>query len=269
MRSIGQLMNLQGRTALVTGAAGHLGGAICAALVEAGAQVALADREQNALNVAADALLKDFPDARLSTHVVDLAEEQGTRKLPGAAHSAMGSLEILVNCAAFVGTSNLQGWGVPFEQQGSAAWRQALEVNVTAAFELAQECLPFFRQSKAKASIINVASIYGLLGPDWALYEGTNMANPAGYGASKGALIQLTRYLATTLGPEIRVNSISPGGVARHQDPKFVARYESRTPLGRMAVEEDFKGAALFLASDLSAYVTGQDIAVDGGWSAW
>jgi NAD(P)-dependent dehydrogenase (short-subunit alcohol dehydrogenase family) len=269
MRSIAQLMSLSGRSALVTGGAGHLGRAISEALLEAGANVALADRSPEMLKLAAESLTRDFPNAKISAHVVDLAEEAATRSLPGMAHSALGSLEILVNCAAFVGTSELKGWGVPFAQQATVAWRQALEVNVTAAFELTQECLPFFAQSEVKASIINVASIYGLLGPDWALYEGTQMANPAGYGASKGALIQLTRYLATTLGPEIRVNSISPGGVARNQDPKFVGRYEARTPLRRMAIEEDFKGAALYLASDLSSYVTGQDIAVDGGWSAW
>ena len=95
------------------------------------------------------------------------------------------------------------------------------------------------------------------------------MANPAGYGASKGGLIQFTRWLATTLGPEVRVNAISPGGIARGQASSFVERYVARTPLGRMAKEEDFRGAIAYLSSDLSAYVTGQVLAVDGGWGAW
>lgn len=269
MRSIHDLMNLKGRSALITGGAGHIGRAITLALAQAGAKVAIADRHPQALADAAEQLRAAVPGAQVSCHTVNLADEAATRALPAQAAQACGSLEVLVNCAAFVGTSELKGWGVPFEKQGTDAWRQALEVNVTAAFELVQECLPLFRASTHKASVINVASIYGLLGPDWKLYEGTQMANPAGYGASKGALIQLTRYLATTLGPDVRVNSISPGGVARNQDPLFVNRYEARTPLARMAVEEDFMGAALYLASDLSAYVTGQDIAVDGGWSAW
>ena len=102
------------------------------------------------------------------------------------------------------------------------------------------------------------------------LYDDTAMGNPAAYGASKGGLIQLTRYLATVLGPDnIRVNCISPGGIARGQDEKFVARYEARTPLKRMGTEEDMKGTILYLASDLSAYVTGQNLLVDGGWTAW
>jgi NAD(P)-dependent dehydrogenase (short-subunit alcohol dehydrogenase family) len=118
-------------------------------------------------------------------------------------------------------------------------------------------------------SIINIASIYGQWGPDWSLYQGTAMANPAAYGASKGALIQFTRWLSTTLGPDVRANVISPGGVARGQPGSFVERYSARTPLRRMATEEDFRGAVAYLASDLSDYVTGQVLAVDGGWGAW
>jgi NAD(P)-dependent dehydrogenase (short-subunit alcohol dehydrogenase family) len=101
------------------------------------------------------------------------------------------------------------------------------------------------------------------------LYEGTAMGNPAAYAASKGGLLQLTRWLATTVAPQVRVNSISPGGVWRNQPESFVERYKARTPLARMATEDDFRGAIAFLASDLSGYVTGQDLAVDGGWGVW
>jgi NAD(P)-dependent dehydrogenase (short-subunit alcohol dehydrogenase family) len=122
------------------------------------------------------------------------------------------------------------------------------------------------KKSKA-GSIINIASIYGAYAPDYSLYEGTSMGNPAGYSASKGGLIQLTRWLSTTVAPDICVNSISPGGIWRKQPEKFVKRYERRTPLARMATEEDFKGVIAYLISDMSAYVTGQNIVVDGGWS--
>jgi NAD(P)-dependent dehydrogenase (short-subunit alcohol dehydrogenase family) len=101
------------------------------------------------------------------------------------------------------------------------------------------------------------------------LYADTTMANPAGYGASKGGLLQLTRYLATVLAPEVRVNAISPGGIWRNQPDIFRERYENRTPLQRMGTEEDLKGVVMFLSSDLSAYVTGQNLVVDGGWTAW
>jgi len=127
---------------------------------------------------------------------------------------------------------------------------------------------PLLRSNEG-ANIINIASIYGEYGPDWRLYEGTDMSNPAAYGASKGGLIQFTRWLATTIGPHVRVNAISPGGIFRNQPKKFVSRYESKTPLARMATEDDFSGAVAYLASDLSKYVTGQILSVDGGWGVW
>jgi NAD(P)-dependent dehydrogenase (short-subunit alcohol dehydrogenase family) len=167
-----------------------------------------------------------------------------------------------------VGTSDLPGWGVPFEEQSIETWRRALEVNLTAVFDLCQGLYPLLRKSTG-ASIVNIASIYGMYGPDWRLYEGTSLSNPSAYGASKGGLIQLTRWLATTIAPEVRVNAISPGGVSRHQPEEFVKRYESKVPLGRMATEEDFCGAIAYLVSDLSKYVTGQILSVDGGWGTW
>jgi NAD(P)-dependent dehydrogenase (short-subunit alcohol dehydrogenase family) len=119
------------------------------------------------------------------------------------------------------------------------------------------------------ANIINIASIYGSYGPDWSLYKDTEMGNPAAYAATKGGLIQFTRWLATTIAPTIRVNAISPGGVSRNQPKSFQKRYKSRTPLARMASNQDFKGAMSFLASDLSSYVTGHILEVNGGWGTW
>ena len=143
-----------------------------------------------------------------------------------------------------------------------------MQVNLTSAFELSQQAAPHLG-SGGHGSIIFISSIYGMVGPNNALYEGTTMGNPAAYGASKAGLLQLARYLATTLAPAVRVNAITPGGVWRNQAPEFVDRYVARTPLGRMAREEDFMGAVAFLASDLSSYVTGQNLVVDGGWTTW
>lgn len=174
----------------------------------------------------------------------------------------------MLNNAAFVGTSGLTGWAEPFENQTVETWRRALEVNLTSVFHLSQLFTPALRRAEGSA-IINIASIYGEHGPDWSLYDDTAMSNPAAYGASKGGLIQLTRWLSTTLAPDVRVNAISPGGVARGQPAVFADRYTDRTPLKRMAVEDDFRGAAAYLASDLSSYVTGHVLRVDGGWGAW
>jgi NAD(P)-dependent dehydrogenase (short-subunit alcohol dehydrogenase family) len=199
----------------------------------------------------------------------DLEEEGQVRALPEiASQFGKGRLDIVVNCAAFVGDSSFPGWAVPFEQQSTEAWRRALEVNLTSAFALIQSALPYLQRSP-NASIVNIGSIYGVGGPDLRLYEGTNIGNPAAYAASKGGLVQLTRWLATTLAPKVRVNCVSPGGLYRgHTDP-FLTRYLDRVPLGRMGTEADVVGAVVFLAGDLAAYITGQNLMVDGGWTAW
>jgi len=264
VRTLSQLMNLGGRVALITGGAGHIGRAMAAALAELGAAVALVDIDRVAAERAAAEI-----DGQVRAFAVDLADEAAVAALPSKVADCLGGLDILVNNAAFVGASGLAGWVTPFAEQSAATWRLALEVNLTAAFALTQAATPLLAAS-GHGSVINVASIYGVLGPDMGLYEGTSMGNPAAYAASKGGLIQLTRWLSTVLGAQgIRVNAISPGGVARGQPDSFRDRYILRTPLKRMAVEEDFKGVAAWLASDLSAYVTGQNIMVDGGWTAW
>ncbi|MCB1178613.1 MAG: SDR family oxidoreductase, partial [Leptospiraceae bacterium] len=168
----------------------------------------------------------------------------------------------------YVGTSNLKGWSVPFEEQSRDTWRDTLEVNLTAPFIMIQAFTKILRESK-NSSVINIGSIRGMLGVDMKLYEGTKMGSSIAYSASKGGLLQMTRYLATVLAPDIRVNSISLGGIARNQNELFTKRYIDSTPLGRMGKEEDTKGAAVYLASDLSEYVTGHNLVLDGGWVSW
>lgn len=260
-------MDLSGRVAVVTGGAGNIGNACCHALAECGADVAVVDIAAQQAEDASSNII-GMHKRKSASFVVDMECEEMVRNLPDQVVKELGGLDILVNCAAFVGTSELTGWSVPFPNQESVAWRSALEVNLTACFELAQASLPYLKKS-GKGSIINFASIYGIVGPDWGMYEGTSMGNPAAYAASKGGLIQLTRWLSTTLAPDIRANVISPGGVWRNQPKEFVKRYEKRTPKGRMGKEEDMIGAVLYLASDLSEYVTGQNITVDGGFSVW
>jgi NAD(P)-dependent dehydrogenase (short-subunit alcohol dehydrogenase family) len=179
-----------------------------------------------------------------------------------------GRLDIVIHSAAYGGDTKFPGWAVPFDEQTTEAWERALRVNLTSAFALAQAARQPLTDS-GHGSIVLISSIYGLVGPDMSLYEGTSMANPAGYGASKGGLLQLMRHLSTVLAPHVRVNAISPGGVWRQQPEAFHNRYRARTPLGRMATEEDLKGAAAYLASDLSSYVTGDNFVVVGGWTTW
>jgi NAD(P)-dependent dehydrogenase (short-subunit alcohol dehydrogenase family) len=265
--TIKELSNLKGRRALITGATGGLGRVMADTLAELGADLVLVDRPGSGFDSLSASLTERWR-IKVECQVCDLEQQAQRTDLMNSLKISGQRLNILINNAAFVGTSDLQGWAVPFEQQTIETWRRALEVNLTAIFDLCQGLTPLLKAAEG-ASIINIASIYGNYGPDWSLYEGTNMCNPAAYGASKGGLIQLTRWFATTIAPRIRVNTISPGGVFRNQHEVFVQRYKAKTPLGRMATEDDFRGAIAYLASDLSKYVTGHNLAVDGGWGVW
>ena len=261
------MRDLSGRVALVTGGVGHLGRTIGDTLAECGASVVVLDLSRQACDEEAMRLASVYGIKTMGL-AIDLEDPTAIRSVPGAIGAKLGRLDVLVNNAALVGTSGLAGWNVPFSEQSVESFSRALAVNVTAAFALTQVCAPLLARS-GRGSIVNVLSIYALVGPDNHLYEGLDMHNPAGYAASKGALLQLTRWLATTLAPAIRVNAITPGGIRRSQEEPFISRYLERTPLRRMATEEDFKGAFAFLASGMSDYVTGQNLIVDGGWTAW
>ncbi len=267
MKSLKTLMDLNGRVALITGGAGHLGAAMCESLAELGASLVIVDIMESSCNQLSQALKETYQIDVLPL-VMDLSDEQALLDLPKKVLSQFGKLDILVNNAALVGSNDLKGWAVPFDQQSADTWRLALEVNLTVPFILVQAFADALRTSK-HGSVINIGSIYGVVGPDPALYEGTNMGNPSAYAASKGGLIQFTRWLATSLAPDIRVNAISPGGVWRNQPDSFTQKYIEKTPLKRMTTEEDIKGAVAYLASDLSAYVTGQHLLLDGGWTSW
>ena len=196
----------------------------------------------------------------------DLEFEHERSRVISTIREAGGPLNVLINNAALVGTSDLRGWVVPFREQSLSTWRRALEVNLTAAFHLTQGLVPLMEKTK-DASVVNIGSTHGVMAPDWELYEGTEMGNPAAYSVSKAGLIHLTKWLATTLAPAIRVNCVSPGGISRNQPEPFVRRYSSRTPLGKMASENEVASAVCFLAFPQASYITGQNLVVDGGYT--
>ncbi len=267
MTTTKELSNLRNRRALITGATGHLGKVIAETLAELGADLILVDLPGSGIDILCNQLIDKWR-IKVDYFICDLEIQEQRIDLLSKLKKSSKNLNILINNAALVGTSDLAGWTVPFEDQSVNTWRRALEVNLTAVFELCQGLVPLLKKSEG-SNIINISSIYGLLGPDWSLYENTNMGNSAAYAASKSGLIGLTRWLATTLSPRVRVNAIVPGGIFRNQPDEFIKKYSSRTPLGRMATEDDFRGIIQFLVSDLSGYVTGQVISVDGGFSAW
>lgn len=268
MRPVSALMDLSGRKALVTGAAGHIGFAVAQTLVELGADLTVLDLDEAACEERVATLSRPERNSGLFSVPCDLNNEGETRAAIQKSIRLMGGLDILVHCAAYVGTTEAPGWAVPFEEQTVDAWDTAMRVNLTSAFIMVQEGRAALASS-GHGSVIFFGSIYGMVGNDMRLYVDTNMESPAAYPASKGGIIQLARYLATFLAPKIRVNTISPGGVWRDQLEAFHERYVYRTPMRRMATEEDLIGAVAYLASDLSAYVTGHNLAVDGGWTAW
>jgi NAD(P)-dependent dehydrogenase (short-subunit alcohol dehydrogenase family) len=267
MRKISDMISMEGRVAAITGGCGHIGVAMAHALAEQGCALMLIDRNDVQLEATAAALRARWP-VEVATAMLDLESEQQRTTIPGLIEQRFGRLDVLINNAGFVGDSKLQGWVAPFEEQSIETWRRAMEVNVTAAFHLSQQLAPLLRVH-GHGAILNVGSIYGVVGPDMSLYDGTQMGNPAAYAVSKGGLVQLTRWLSAVMAPQVRVNCMSPGGVARNQPAAFADKYIARTPLKRMGTEEDFMGAVVYLCSDLSAWVTGENLQVDGGWTVW
>ena len=255
---------LEGCTALVTGAAGHLGSAMVSALAEAGAALYLNGRSPGPLEAQRDRLRAEGCQAEiLLFDVMDRAKRTD-------ALARIARLDVLVN-NAYSGRAGTIAMATPDD------FAKAFESGVTAAFEFTRESLPALKEAvraKGGASVINIASMYGHVSPDPRLYGESGLNSAPWYGAAKGGLIQLTRYMACHLAPErIRVNAIAPGPFPRTEinaeKSDFIQRLEQKVPMGRIGTPEEIAGPLLFLASDASSYITGINLPVDGGWTAW
>jgi len=266
MKTERNLFDLEGRVALVAGACGNIGRALCRGLAAYGADIVVADLNPDDCNALTHDLSSSF-SGRYVSAPGDCATEEGVQFIMSACDT-LGPFQVVVHCIGLISSVQMEGYAVPFEKQTLAGWEKGLRANLTSAFILAKHIHGRLDKS-GKASVIFFSSIYGSLGPEWSLYESDATGNPLVYGASKGGLQQLMRYLATLWAPAIRVNCVSPGGVYQEQSKEFIRRYEQRTPMKRMATTADIVGPVIFLASDAARYVTGQNILVDGGWSAW
>jgi len=265
--------DLRGRTAVVTGGAGILGKKICAGLASFGADVAVVDLDGKAARALARALTEQYGISSVGI-ACDVSVPDEVRAMVETVVERFGEIHILHNNAASK-SSDLDAFFAPFEEYSLDQWRQVMSVNIDGMFLVAQAVgKQMIRQGKG-GSIIQTASIYGLVAPDQRIYEGSHymgrpINTPAVYSASKAAVIGLTKYLATYWANHgIRVNALTPGGMESGQNETFQANYSSRVPLGRMGQPDELVGAVVYLASDASSYVTGQNIVVDGGWTVW
>jgi NAD(P)-dependent dehydrogenase (short-subunit alcohol dehydrogenase family) len=257
---------------VITGAAGILGREFCKGYLDAGANIAAFDLDREALESAAHAFGGEACD-RILPVACDITDPASVESAVGQVVTRFGAVDVLHNNAASK-SRDLRAFFEPFESYALDTWREVMSVNIDGMFLMAQRVGQEMRRAGG-GSVVQTASIYGLVGPNNRIYEGSHylggaINTPAVYAASKAAVIGLTRYLATYWGSTgIRVNCLVPGGVESGQNEEFSRRYSEHVPLGRMARASEMVPAAVFLASDASSYVTGQILAVDGGWTAW
>lgn len=265
--------SLADKVVVVTGALGLLGREHCAALSEAGARIVLADVNADGLSAFAERLRRDGASDTLAVPV-DVTKPDEVEHLRDLTLASFGALDVLVNNAAIDDKFGSDAADESrFENYSIERFRRQLDVNVTGVFLCCQR-LGRVMAERGRGSIINIASTYALVAPNQDLYQREDHTQAfwkgAAYPASKGAVLQLTRFLAAYWGGRgVRVNALCPGGVEAGQDAYFRARYAERTPLKRMAAPGDYRGALLFLASDASAYMTGASLVVDGGFTIW
>ena len=266
-----ELFNLNNKICVVTGGAGILGEKFSYTLSKFGATVIIVDKNANQCKNLASKISKETGNFVIGKKV-DLSSEKSIEKFSSYLKETFGNVDVLVNNAA----KKPSGFFKNLDNYDLKTWNEVLSINLNSIFLMCKHLEPLLIKNKS-ASIINISSIYGFLGPDQSIYKGSwyedlggEINTPLIYSATKGAVISMTKYLATYWGDKgIRVNTISPGGVKSGQNTTFENKYKKKVPLKRMANKSDLVGALIFLASDSSSYVTGQNMIIDGGLSTW
>lgn len=257
------VFDIRGRIVVVTGGLGMLGKVFCRALRDRGARVAILDR--GSAPAETDQIVLDVDVTKREAIVDALRTIEQTWGVPHA----------LINAAAIDAPPNAPASeNGPFESYPTESFERIMDVNVKGVM-LCCQVIGARMAEEGRGSITNISSIYGMVSPDQRIYEyrraqGDTFFKPITYSVSKSALFNMTRYLATYWGARgVRVNTLTLGGVFNNQDPRFVAQYTAKVPLGRMAAATDYEGAVVFLISDASSYMTGANVVLDGGWTAW
>lgn len=266
--------DLTGRTAIVTGGGGILGQGFCEVLAAHGANVAVFDVNEGSAHKTVAAIAASAPTVKAIAVACDVSSDVSVAGAVARVVAELGGIDILHNNAASK-SANLADFFTPFEDYKIEVWREIMGVNIDGMFLMAQAVGKQMLAQGRGGSIIQTASIYGVVAPDQRIYEGSHYLNraintPAVYAASKAAVIGLSRYLASYWGAHgIRVNTLTPGGVESGQNDVFSKKYSARVPMARMARADEMQSALLFLASDASSYMTGQNLVIDGGLTCW
>lgn len=255
--------SLHEKTAVVTGGAGLIGKPVVTGLAQADAKVYIADIDEKAGNE----IEKTLHDKGLSGEWIrlDITDISSIKSCIKTVIEREKKIDIWVNCA-YPRTTD---WSTKFEEIKYESWKKNVDMHLNGYFLCCQQIAEQMKKQK-KGSIINLGSIYGIVGPDFSIYTGSNTTMPAAYAAIKGGIINFTRYLATYYAKDgIRVNAVCPGGIYDNQPAVFVKKYAEKTPMGRMGSPEEIAGPVIFLASESSSYITGHILMVDGGWTVW
>jgi NAD(P)-dependent dehydrogenase (short-subunit alcohol dehydrogenase family) len=262
-------LTVKNKKIIITGATGILGTVYAEGFSQQGADVAIVDLDEKLCQKRAREIGKKFGTRPLGIGC-DITGKEAVKAMAQKVVAEYGCIDVLVNNAA----TKSENFFAPFEEFPLADWDKVMGVNVNGMF-LCSQAVAREMEKRKTGNIINISSIYGIVAPDQRIYkgsfyEGRGIKTPLIYSTSKGAVVSLTRYLAAYLAPyNIRVNTVTPGGVFSGQNETFVKRYSERCPLGRMAKPEEIFSAVYFLASDASSYITGHNLVVDGGWSVW
>ena len=265
--------DLKNKVILISGATGLIGNNLIEEYLDYGAEVYGVDIDKQKINLQLKKLKKIFPKSKISLLKCDITKENEVKKVVKHILNKSKRIDTLVNNAASK-TKNLKNFFNSFENYNISDWKKIMDVNINGAFLLSREVSRAMIKKKS-GNIISIASIQGVVGNDKSIYKnskfkGVQMSTPAVYSTSKSALIGLTRYLATYLGEfNIRSNSISPGGIKGGQNKRFNQNYSKKVPLKRMGEVNEIVQCAMFLSSNKSSYISGQNIIVDGGYTSW